>query len=199
MVLASTVAAMLLAACGGGSNDDPTAGKSDDAKRQAFFECMRKAGLNVRETTGGAERAVAVQIPKGISPQRLQTIQRDCDRKTGGGPREPTKEEQAKFLDQALKFARCMRAHGVDIPDPQAGGGGILVKKRSSSSSSSSSSAGSGIDPKSPAFQRAQEACKSFMPGGKGGAKPMLSKGGGPGSDSGPSSQAVIGADGASK
>jgi hypothetical protein len=37
------------------------------------------------------------------------------------------KEDQA--FDGALKFSRCMRAHGVDMPDPQRGaGGGILLK-----------------------------------------------------------------------
>jgi hypothetical protein len=62
-----------------------------------------------------------------------------------------------------------MRAHGVDMPDPKAQGGGIVLQKRSD---------GGGIDPQSPAFQRAQKQCESFMPTGKAGG--IQSKSGGP-------------------
>jgi hypothetical protein len=182
-ILATTAAALLLAACGGDSGGDATAsGKPDDAKILAFNACMRKAGLDFKDPTpgGGPQQ---VRIPSGISPARLQTIQRDCARKTGGGPKEPSKAEQAKFLDQALKFARCMRAHGVDMPDPQAQGGGIVIRKRSGSGGSG----GSGPNPDSPAFQRAQRECQSFMP--KGGQL-STKRGGGP--DDGKASQSAV-------
>jgi hypothetical protein len=53
-----------------------------------------------------------------------------------------------------IKFANCMRSHGVpNFPDPSAGGG---IQINSSS----------GIDPQSPAFQDAQKACSSLLPGG---------------------------------
>ena len=183
-LLAATAASLLLAACGGSSGNDPSAAQSDDAKQQAFVGCMRKAGLDIKEQTtssGGTEhRAMALRVPKGVSPARLQQIQRDCARKTGGGPREPSKAEQAKFLDQALKFARCMRAHGIDIPDPKAQGGGITIGR--------GGPGGDSIDPRSPAFQRAQNACKSFLPGGKRGGFATHSEGPG----GGPSNDAVI-------
>jgi hypothetical protein len=156
-LLATAAATLLLVACGGDSNRDPSAG-DPDAKRLAFNECMRKAGFDVREEVGAGGRGTSIRIPNGLSRQRVQTIQRDCARKTGGGPREPSKAEQAKLLDQALKFARCMRAHGVDMPDPQADGGGIRLSGPGKGS----------IDPAGPAFQRAQRACESLLPGGKG-------------------------------
>ncbi|MEA2306071.1 MAG: hypothetical protein QOH43_3351 [Solirubrobacteraceae bacterium] len=171
---AAVTAALLLAACGGGGSEkDPSTGQPDDAKRLAFTQCMRKAGLNITDqTSSGGRRDTRIEAPKGISPARLQTIQRDCARKTGGGPREPSKAEQAKFLDQALKFSRCMRAHGVDLPDPKAQGGGIVLQQRSAGG-------GGEIDPRSPAFQRAQKQCESFMPKGKG-AGIQSKSGGGP-------------------
>jgi hypothetical protein len=47
-----------------------------------------------------------------------------------------------------------MRSHGVpSFPDPTPGHGGFQL------------SLGSGINPQSPAFQAAQQACKSFAPG----------------------------------
>jgi hypothetical protein len=55
---------------------------------------------------------------------------------------------------QGLKFADCMRSHGVpNFPDPSAGGG-INI------------SSGSGINPFSPAFKAAQNACAKLLPGG---------------------------------
>jgi hypothetical protein len=161
-ILAAPAAVLMLAACGGSNGDGATAAQSDDAKLHAFAECMRKGGLDVKEGTGGN---IQMRIGGGISQSRVEKIQRDCERKTGGGPggRKPSKAEQAKFLDQALKFARCMRSHGIDMPDPQADGGGIKMTAKAGGGPGN----GGGIDPKSPAFQRAQKACGRFMPAGK--------------------------------
>ena len=53
-----------------------------------------------------------------------------------------------------LKFAQCMRSHGVPkFPDPKAGG---LLKLGSKS----------GVDPNTPAFQAAQKTCQKLVPGG---------------------------------
>ena len=55
----------------------------------------------------------------------------------------------------ALKYSRCMRSHGVpNFPDPNNGGGLTLP---------------AGVNRNSPAFQSAQKACQSLMPGGAGG------------------------------
>jgi hypothetical protein len=56
-----------------------------------------------------------------------------------------------KSPQQALQFAQCMRAHGVsNFPDPT--GQGIQIAPNS------------GINPRSPAFQTAQTACKRYLP-----------------------------------
>jgi hypothetical protein len=165
-ILAAAAATLLLAACGGGSNDDPSAGPSDDAKELAFNQCMRKAGFKVEETTGPGGRGTAIQVPKGLSPTRMHTIEGSCAKKTGGGPKPMTQADQAKALDEALKFAQCMRSHGVSIPDPQAEGGGIRIGGPGKG----------GIDPRSPAFKRAQTACGSLLPGGGKGEKFSTSK-----------------------
>jgi hypothetical protein len=61
-------------------------------------------------------------------------------------------------FDQGVKFAACMRSHGLtNFPDPSSGGGGIQIKS------------GSGINPFSPAFKTAQTACKKLLPGPLGG------------------------------
>ncbi|MBV8432156.1 MAG: hypothetical protein JO244_13395 [Solirubrobacterales bacterium] len=54
--------------------------------------------------------------------------------------------------DAGLKLAHCMRANGVpNFPDPGSGGDLEIGP-------------GSGINPRSPAFQRAQQACRRYVP-----------------------------------
>jgi hypothetical protein len=60
---------------------------------------------------------------------------------------------------QPLEFANCMREHGVPgFPDPIGGGGGINL-------------VGTGLNPQSPAFKSASQACRRFAPGGHAGSK----------------------------
>jgi hypothetical protein len=71
-----------------------------------------------------------------------------CGSSKGGGT------SQSSLASAGLKFATCMRAHGVpNFPDPN-GGGGIQIP------------IGSGINPQSPAFQSARGACAKLLPGG---------------------------------
>ena len=54
--------------------------------------------------------------------------------------------------ESMLKFARCMREHGVDVPDPKPGEG-IRI-----------GGPGSELDPEDPSFQKAQKACEGDRP-----------------------------------
>ena len=67
-----------------------------------------------------------------------------------GGEKSSSSTSQDEARDAGLKFARCMREHGVDMPDPKVGGdgGGIAAT----------------LDPEqmnAPAFKRAEKACGS--------------------------------------
>jgi hypothetical protein len=163
-VLVVGAASALLAACGGsGAGGGGGAGEGIDSKELAFAACLRKAGIDAPDPQRGpgGEIRQMINVPKGISPQRVDQIRKDCQRKSGFSPKPPSKEEQARFRDAALKFARCMRAHGVNVPDPQPGSGGISIGAARGGKDA--------LNPKGPAFQRAQEACQSLLPGGKGG------------------------------
>lgn len=60
-----------------------------------------------------------------------------------------------------IRFASCMRSHGVaKFPDPNTSGGGVSFSVKSSS----------GINLASPSFQAAQTACGKLLPGGGPGA-----------------------------
>ncbi|RSM62154.1 hypothetical protein DMH04_52945 [Kibdelosporangium aridum] len=71
---------------------------------------------------------------------------------SSGAP--PTTTTQAGSTDEQMqKFAKCMRDNGIDVPDPDPNGGGGDWDN-------------SKIDRNSPAFQKAMDACKQFLPGG---------------------------------
>jgi hypothetical protein len=93
----------------------------------------------------------------GINPHspQFQSAQRACRKLLPNGGK-PDPKAQAAFLKQALKFSQCMRSHGVaNFPDPKASGAGVgLVIGKNS-----------GIDPNSPQFKAAQQACKKLLPG----------------------------------
>jgi hypothetical protein len=159
---ALAVTAVAAAGCGGGgSKEGSGADTPDDAEQLAFARCMREAGIDFpdpKPSSGGA-RPEAISIPRSISPKRFLRIEQDCRRSSGIRMKAPSAAEQARFRDDALKFARCMRAHGVDLPDPQmsADGGGVVIQKKSGSGGAS------GPAPDSPAFRRAEAACPSSL------------------------------------
>ena len=71
-----------------------------------------------------------------------------------GSAATPNSGPGAKGGRAGIEFSDCMRSHGVPgFPDPSAGGGIHITPS-------------AGIDPQSPAFQSAQNACSTLMPGG---------------------------------
>ena len=76
----------------------------------------------------------------------------------------------------ALAWAKCMREHGVDMPDPDFSDGGGRF-----------GFGGTNVDPQSSTFQKAQEACQDIIEDAFGRRGPGLRVGGGAGGDDGPS------------
>jgi hypothetical protein len=99
-------------------------------------------------------------------------------------------QQVTKTMSQALKFARCMRAHGVpDFPDPTQGNNGIAFGSQTSGGSvpaqggsaqptastgkggsaqpTASTSVGTSGPSESPQYQAAAQACQSYMKGAK--------------------------------
>ena len=72
-----------------------------------------------------------------------------------GGSDPSGADAQAKAEQAQLKFARCMRSHGVDVPDPKPGGDGGPGVVRIG---------GPGKPDTSPqVFERANAACRKYM------------------------------------
>ncbi len=121
-----------------------------------FSACMRSHGFpKFPDPNGQGQISVS-----GINPSSsaFQNAQKACGKYiTGPSGKPPSSAQQAKMLANALKFATCMRSHGItEYPDPTATpGGGIKQSIRSR--------AGSNLNPNNPLFQQAQKACQSNL------------------------------------
>jgi hypothetical protein len=164
IALLLTLCAVVLGACGGdddGANASDGSNASDDSQEEAglrFAECMREHGVDVPDPQPGG--GIQLGGPSGSADVRpsdpaFQDAFEACEDELGDfGPAELSPEEREELEESALRFAQCMRDHGVDVPDPQfdsgpGGGLGILF---------------GGADVDSPAFQEASEACQDELP-----------------------------------
>jgi hypothetical protein len=165
---------LALGACGGGGGDgdgvatlnggggqqaqsgDQQASKDPQERALEWAKCMRANGVNVPDPEVDDEGRMKITMGAGRGtgndPKKMEAAQEKCQRllPSGGegGPSKPDPQMQ----DQLLKFARCMREHGIDMPDPKMDDGGIRLE------------IGKDQDPDSPKFKQAQEACRQYAP-----------------------------------
>jgi hypothetical protein len=171
--LTACAAALTLAACGGSGTPSAADQQAKAEKAQLqYARCMRSHGVNVPDPKpgpdgGGTNIRIGGKGKSGPSPQAMNTANAACQKYIQASAPKLSPAQMAELRDQALKFAHCMRQHGVDMPDPQVGNGGIGVRI---TAHKSGPGAGNGLNPDSPAFKDAQEACKAFQP------KPFLRK-----------------------
>lgn len=146
-------AALALSACGG---DDETSGAAAPAKASgdpmlAYARCMREQGVDMPDPKPDANGRFLFKQRRSEDPQQLERANAACEGKMQGAlPTTPGDQRQAS--EQGLRFARCMREHGIDMPDPTAQGA-IRIRP------------GDGVDPADPAFQKAEQECASIRGG----------------------------------
>lgn len=168
----------------------PAAAKpSADPKHAAllFSQCMRDHGVpDFPDPTTSSDGGTSLVINGSGSGSDLDpnsTTFKDataaCQKymPSGGANRgKPDPQMQQK----ALRYSKCMRDHGLtDFPDPKFDNGGANLQINGSPD----------LDPNSPKFQAAQQACAPIMGLPKNGGG-MVTQGGGPGGSgqgSGPS------------
>ena len=153
-------------ACGAsGGSGEPGAGdaaKDPQAAALAWAKCMRDNGVDIPDPKPEGEGGGQVLLAPGVGGPMAGTDEETFDAAKGacaehaedmGGPGADGFSEEDK--QRMVDFARCMREHGVDMPDPDFDGsdGELAIE----------------IDPNDRDFDAAQEACKEFsggMPGG---------------------------------
>jgi hypothetical protein len=140
-----------------GSGTGNTISATTYEARLNLAKCLRSHGLNVPDPSanggipggGGTLRTIRSQ-------PNFQAAMNACSQYVRQAfPRlNLTPAQRAQFQRDAVKFAECMRAHGINIPDPTPGaGGGFGIRAAISNSESNS-----------PAFQSALQTCRSNLP-----------------------------------
>jgi hypothetical protein len=177
LILPAVAAALALGACGssdddggGSANGSPaSASRQDKAFEGAlkYAKCMRDHGIDMPDPQRVGTGGIKVTGGKGINPNdpKTKAAQKDCEKymKVGGGERlDP--QRRAQLQEAALKFARCMRQNGVDMPDPQfSADGGVTMRFQGAAKPSSGSGPDQGPNPDSPKFKAAQEKCQGLL------------------------------------
>jgi hypothetical protein len=153
-VLAAAAAgiALLAAACGGSSGGTgPGIHQTAYQRELAYAECMRAHGLPgfpdpQSDGTFDSTKANSGDFHGPV----FQSANKSCAH-LEGTPQTATKFQQD--VRQALKFAACMRAHGIANFQASVGRGGQIAM------------GAQGADPNSPQFQSAQRACRPLQGG----------------------------------
>jgi hypothetical protein len=173
LVLALTpwLAAAALVGCGGGSNGDegtraPKGGADGVSARggqamidaqTAMARCMRRQGIDFPDPTPG--RGFAFDPGDGrIDERGLRAAERRCaryQRAIAEAAPQLSEADTQRARDMTLRYARCMRRHGADVPDPRAAGegGGMAVEVPANAKTD-------------PRFQEAARKCEDILRGG---------------------------------
>jgi hypothetical protein len=137
----AVLGALLLGACGQATKDNDgvaslstpntstsaaaaATGQTDEDKARAFAKCMREHGIDMPDpqVNGGK---VTIQI-NGGEKKKVDAAQKACKSlmPNDGKPKAPS----AADLDKMRALAKCMREHGVNVPDPTAQDPGIRIQ-----------------------------------------------------------------------
>lgn len=163
-----TAVALLAAACGGssssaGSGAAPNAGRSTaSASAVAWIQCVRSHG--VPDFPGPDSRGYIPKIVSGqgvgVSDSRLNAARGACQ--ALWPYQAPTQAQQHQQLADDLKFAQCMRSHGLpDFPDP-------TTDPKSGRVEFVLSVSRDGFNPHSPQILAKAHACERVLPAGTG-------------------------------
>lgn len=173
-----------VASLGSDATNDSTAGSESATATTAptdpaegalqFAKCMREHGVDmpdpvVKDDGSGAGGGVLIQVGGPGSDQAppdketMDAANKECQhflQESSKSFDPPSPEEQEKMKEKALAFAKCMRDHGIDMPDPQFGDDGTFsVSVGAGPDGTGPATNGPPVDFTSKEFQDASAAC----------------------------------------
>jgi hypothetical protein len=190
LILAAT--SLLLAGCGGSSSKSTTAAATTatagqpGARFAAVRQCLAKSGINLPARParppgaprtggggifgggGGGAAGAGPPLPAGVTRAQFQAALAKCGGVGGRGGARPALTPAQRAVQQAalVKFAACMRQHGVNLPAPNTTGRGPVFNTGK-------------LDTTSRAFTTAETKCMPLLPArfgrGRGGPPPGAS------------------------
>ena len=154
---ALAILVVAVAGCGGGSSGDAAAPADADAKALKWAECMRKNGADVADPKVDENGRLTIdgddnQQQSPAYGKAMAACKELFDAVRPEPASSMTAAERERFLAGALRYARCMRDNGIDMPDPS------LTRE------SAAIALPNGVDPESPAYKQAAAACNELLP-----------------------------------
>jgi hypothetical protein len=114
-----------------------------------FAQCMRQHGVNIPDPVKGKPSRIGIDGGPGSTGDKAVKA---CQKYMQGGGN-ASRAADPKIFDQLVKFAQCMREHGIDMPDPKPGQGIQMLAPKGSKAKADA----------------ATKACQKLLPGeGKG-------------------------------
>lgn len=111
---------LAITGCGGAAGSKSSGPPNAQDKSVQFARCMRAHGVNVPDPPPGSSN---VKLPKDAlaDKTKLNAAVKACGKYGGQAVKALTGQGGSQSQDRQLKLARCLRAHGVDVSDPQPG------------------------------------------------------------------------------
>jgi hypothetical protein len=171
-----------LASAAPGSSGSPSASPTASADPQQamldYARCMREHGIDMPDPVINQDGSGAISMTSGSatgsgpSKSEMDTAQAACQHFMDSAFLQgPAQEMSQADQDAMLAYSKCMRDHGIDMPDPVFDGkGGVTMTVTGDST---------GLNPTSTKFQDAQATCQKNLPGaGSGGPGIQVMPGG---------------------
>lgn len=162
--LTAALAGLTLAACGGGEGTGGGGGGAASPSDRAFegalkfARCMRGEGLDFPDPRKDSRGLIRMGPGPGtrLDPRdpKVEAAHAKCGRhlREGGGEA-PDAATRARLQDAFVKYARCMRGKGIDMPDPKPGEGGLVFRLGDPNAP----------NPESARFKEADRACHGLL------------------------------------
>ncbi|HEX3511415.1 MAG TPA: hypothetical protein VHT27_09995 [Solirubrobacteraceae bacterium] len=168
-VLLALALTLTLSACGGGSSAktttksaaSTTAGGSGATARvrtrglAKLRECLQQNGIKLpkrRGLGGGYLNGTSRVLPPGVSRSQYEAVLKKCGGAPllRGGTRGFGRLNTPAFKAGLKQFAACMRAAGVNVPEPNTSGKGPIFST-------------AGLNPRSSTFRKASAKCSKLL------------------------------------
>ncbi|MEV6419241.1 hypothetical protein [Streptomyces sp. NPDC051662] len=114
-----------------GDSKDSGASNAKTAADKAleYRKCLRDNGLDMPEPSEGTAADPGIQLGGGNSNATVEKALKACKDKAPAGDADSQESQADK--DKQLKYRKCMREHGQDMPDPKEGQAQPLPERKS--------------------------------------------------------------------
>lgn len=142
----------------GGASVSATAGvpAARVRARVSLASCMRSHGINLPNPSSAGGLAADSQALQNYSQSRIHAVMQDCHAYVAKAfpLLSLSPAQRAQFLGRMVRFAQCLRSHGLNLPDPTGGSNGLFAFKQAFRQ----------LNPHSSSFRSAMSACQSLRP-----------------------------------